>query len=180
MQNTILDERKTGTGGWILSKPVSRTAFILSKLAANSIALLLLMVVVPGAVAFTQFSLKGGTMLPILPFVGGLAIMALHLLFYISLTLMLGTLVQGRGAVIGIPLLLILGYQLFMMLLPQLGYIMPWGLVIPLTEGSELGSLAGQTITGQPLSSPFTLVAVAIWVILFVAVALWRFQREEF
>ena len=35
MQGSIIDEKKSGTAAWIMSKPVSRTAFIVSKLLAN-------------------------------------------------------------------------------------------------------------------------------------------------
>ena len=38
MQGTTLDEKKYGTTEWILSKPVSRSAFIWSKLCANGLA----------------------------------------------------------------------------------------------------------------------------------------------
>src|SRR5512133_615051 len=35
MQTAVVGEKRSGTAAWVLSKPVSRTAFILSKLIAN-------------------------------------------------------------------------------------------------------------------------------------------------
>src|SRR5689334_175599 len=48
MQGAVLDEKKSGTAAWVLSKPLSRPAFILAKLTANSLAALVLMVALQG------------------------------------------------------------------------------------------------------------------------------------
>src|SRR5512135_286869 len=63
-QDEIIEEKKLGTAAWILSKPVSRTAFILSKLIANALGTLIVMVVIQGVLAFTQLSIARGSLLP--------------------------------------------------------------------------------------------------------------------
>ncbi len=53
MQGVVVGEKKSGTAAWVLSKPVTRPAFILSKVIANSLGVLVTMVVLPGIVAYT-------------------------------------------------------------------------------------------------------------------------------
>ena len=48
MQRVLVRENQSGTAAWVLSKPVTRTAFIVSRLVVNSIAILLTSVIVPG------------------------------------------------------------------------------------------------------------------------------------
>ena len=51
MQGAIIDEKKSGTAAWIMSKPAARPAFILSKLVANAFALLVIILVIQGGIA---------------------------------------------------------------------------------------------------------------------------------
>ena len=51
-QEEVLDEKRSGTAAWILSKPVSRVAFILAKVTANAIGILIIMVLLEGALAY--------------------------------------------------------------------------------------------------------------------------------
>src|SRR5512136_1152441 len=44
-QGTMIDEKQAGTAAWVLSKPISRPAFILSKVISNSIGVLVTMAV---------------------------------------------------------------------------------------------------------------------------------------
>jgi len=178
-QDEIIDEKKQGTAAWILSKPVSRTAFVLAKLFANALGILIVMVLVQGALAFVQVSIVRGSLLPIGPFVGGLALVFLNLMFYLTLTIMLGALFKDRGGVIGIPMAILFGYQILLGIAPFLGEIMPWGLTSPLDQRSGM-SLAMAVVLGQPLPSVMPIIATALWCVVFTAVAVWRFNRDEF
>jgi ABC-2 type transport system permease protein len=142
MQGAVLDEKKSGTAAWVLSKPVSRPAFILAKLAADSLAALLIMIVFQGAVAFGLLSAFDKNPPALLFFIAALGLMALHLLFYLTLTLMLGTLFNERGAVLGIPIGLLFGAQFLMQLSQALTQIMPWAIIIPAGGGSALAHMA--------------------------------------
>jgi ABC-2 type transport system permease protein len=176
VQGAIIDEKKSGTAAWIMSKPASRPAFILAKLVANIAALLIIIVAVQGAVAYLQMSNFVGTALPLLSFVAGMALLALNMLFYLTLTLMLGTLFNDRGPVIGIPIGVLFGAMFLMPYLGDAVLLMPW-LIIP--SGGHLG-LATEVMMGQPLSTTTPILATLVWIVVFVGVALWRFQREEF
>lgn len=177
MQGVIIDEKKSGTAAWVLSKPVSRPAFILSRLIVNAGATLLLMVVIQGAAAYLLIAARTAEAPDVIPFMAGVALIGLHLLFYLTLTLMLGTLFSERGPVIGIPLAILFGAQLIQGFLPWITPLMPWELVMP--QQDYPFSLAMQVMIGQPISNPVPIIATAVWIIVFVSVAVWRFGREE-
>jgi ABC-2 type transport system permease protein len=178
MQGAVIDEKKSGTAEWILSKPVSRSAFIWAKLCATGLAALLIMIVLQGVVAYLLVSARLGNAPPLIPFASGIALLGLHLLFYLALTLMLGTLFDGRGPVLGIPLGILFGAQIVMGLAPWLIPFMPWLIIIP--AGQNTLSLAMLAMQGLPLPTTTPIYATAIWIVIFVGVALWRFAREEF
>ncbi|HSJ56400.1 MAG TPA: ABC transporter permease subunit, partial [Anaerolineae bacterium] len=96
-QDEILGERLSGVTEWILSKPVSRDAYVLSKLVANAVGVLILLVALQMAIAYALISVAAGALLPVGPYLIGFVGMALHTLFYLALTLMMGVLVQDRG-----------------------------------------------------------------------------------
>ncbi len=177
-QDAIILEKQTGTAAWVLSKPVSRTAFILSKLAASFAGILVTIITVQGAIAYLQIFLATGVALPFLPFLGALSLVFLELLYYLSLALMLGTFFNARGGVIAIPLVVAFSYQIFGGIAPWLNEIMPWNLAMAVS--AEKPPLALFVAMGQPLPTVGPIVATAIGCLIFIAIALWRFQREEF
>jgi ABC-2 type transport system permease protein len=164
----IVNEKLTGTVAWILSKPVSRGSFVLSKLAAHSLNFLITIIVVPGIVGYLEAS-AAGLNLPLLPFVVGLGLLYLNLLFYLSLTLMLGTFFRSPTPVIAIPVLL-----LFL----QVGLTQATGLGIYLP--GAIPFIGPTVMAGEPLPSLFPLGAAAGFTPLFSALAIWRFGRDEF
>ena len=52
MQEAIVGEKRSGTAAWVLSKPVSRPAFVLSKLVPNAVGIVVTMLAIPSAVLF--------------------------------------------------------------------------------------------------------------------------------
>jgi len=182
-QDSILGEKHSGTAAWVLSKPLGRPAFILSKLIAHGLGLLVAWIVLPGVIAYFQLRTASGLHLPALGFAGAMGLDYLNLLFYLTLALMLATLFNGRGPVLGISLLVAWsGPMVFMADLiakyaPWLGMVLPWRLLMPVGEDAPL---AGYLVMGQRLPTVTPIIATALWCVLFVAVAIWRFRREEF
>lgn len=177
MQDSIMEEKKSGTLAWVLSKPVARPAVIIAKLVANSIGALAIMILLQGAVAFAQLRLAGSDVAPG-PFLLALGVLGLHLLFYLALTLMLGVLFDSRGPVIAIPLLLVFGYQILLGIAPGLRQITPYGLTVPGGAGDP--GLALLIARGNPVPSLLPVIATIVWIAIFIGVTLWRFEREEF
>lgn len=178
MQGALVGEKQDGTAAWVLSKPASRAAFIISKLVANTLGMLATMVLVPGLVAFVILSISQQAILDPLPFAAAWAIFFINHFFFLTLTLMLGALFSSRGAVIGIALALLFMQQYLVGLVPALVNVLPWTLVVPLNEQNN--ALAPALLQGQAVTSWITAAAVLVESILFVVVALWRFQQEEF
>jgi ABC-type transport system involved in multi-copper enzyme maturation permease subunit len=182
-QDSILGERFSGTAAWVLSKPLRRTAFILAKLIAYGLGLLVTWVVLPGGIAFLQFRAYGADWLSIPGYAAGMGLIYLNLLFYLTLAFMLATLFNGRGPGVGIALLNLLSCTVFLDLVvkyaPWLLKVMPWNLLLPF--GFDGGSpLAGYLMLDVPLPTLAPIIATAAWCLLFVTVAIWRFRREEF
>ncbi len=177
MQDSLIGEKQSGTLAWVLSKPVSRPAVIFSKLAASTLRSSLQMVIPECILAY--FILSGaGIAVPIAGWLLALLMLFLNLLFYLTLTLMLGALFETRGPVMSIPLACIFAAQIVPALLPPLGQITPWPMIMPLPGG--LFSLAGLALRGDPLPTMLPILATMIWIVVFIVVAVWRFQREEF
>ena len=178
LQDAIVGEKESGTAAWVLSKPVSRVAFVLSKLIANATGVLVTMVLLPGLVAYLQMSLAGEGWLDPLCFLGGMAVLSAYQLFYLTLTLMLGTLFNHRAPVIAIPLALAFGQNMLLSMAPFLSKVLPWTLIAPLGETGH--SVAESVILKLSDFTLFPLVPTLILIGVFIAVSLWRFEQEEF
>jgi ABC-2 type transport system permease protein len=177
-QGTMIDEKQAGTAAWVLSKPISRSAFILSKVIAHSIGILGTMAVVQGGAAFLIIYFITGKALPVLPFTGAILLLFLTLMFWFTLTIMLGTISNSRGLVIGVPLIFLLGFTFFVEIAPWLADYMPWNLTSAVSASRP--ALALSLVMGQPLPTLMPLIASLAVCLLFTAFAIWRFQREEF
>jgi ABC-2 type transport system permease protein len=176
-QGAIVSEKQSGTAAWVLSTPISRESFILSKLFANALGFLVTIVVLQGAIAYIQLSLYGGALLRAGPYLAMLALFSLYLLFYLALTLMLGAFFDNRGPVLGIAIGVAIASMrgiggLFSGYAPWLPKILPEALPI----------LAHGIVTDTPLPAdwPVSVLVVSFYGLLFVALAIWRFRREEF
>jgi ABC-2 type transport system permease protein len=165
----IIAEKQSGTAAWVLSKPLSRTAFITAKLVALSLGVLLIAILLQGVVAFGQIAAVTRELPGFVPFAIGLGVLAVHTLFYLTLVVMLGTFLNSRGAVVGIALGLLFGQQLAGNLLGPVAMYLP----------NSLGALATLASMGEPLPSVVPVVVTALLSVVFVAAALWRFGREE-
>jgi ABC-type transport system involved in multi-copper enzyme maturation permease subunit len=172
VQDTIIGERQLRVTEWLLSKPLSRTADVLSKLIAHSLGILVVFVGLQGAIAYGLLSLARGEPFPLMPYLVGMAGLALHTLFYLALTLMMGVMTDSRGKLLGVSLGTLLGGLLIASLLDKFAMLTPWSLV---------GALPG-AVLGAPLPLPIWLPIGLTTVLsaLFVAVALYKFERLDF
>jgi ABC-2 type transport system permease protein len=173
VQGAIVGEKELGTAAWVMSKPASRSAFILAKTLAYAVGYWITAMIIPAVI----FIIVMGQLVPlpiaIGPFLIGLALMALGQLFYLSLTLMLGTFFSSRGPIAGIGITFIMTGLLLKSMIPLIVQIVtPWPLP-DVASGLALG-------TELPSVWPVPIIATIIWIVVMTAVALWRFGREEF
>jgi ABC-2 type transport system permease protein len=182
MQGAVVGEKISGTAAWVLSKPISRSAFILAKLVANAIGVAITAFVVPGIVVYMILTLGGGYNLSISNFIGGLGILFLFAFYWLAFTLMLGAFFNSRGPVIGIPLALILGQQFILGLIvkfvPILVDYLPYIMVMP-PQTERGSSIVGQVILGSSPDSWTPVFSAIPSILLFVLIGIWRFSREE-
>ncbi len=175
VHDATIGERQLGVTEWLLSKPVSRPAYVLSKLFAHSLAVLVILVGVQTALGYGLLWLAAGEPLPLGPFLTGVAGLAVNALFFLTLTLMLGVLTANRitllGGSLGVALLGFMAVPLgatasaFVMLTPfALIHVLPAAVL-----GAPL-----------PLSIWLTIGVTAILSVIFVVVTLARFERLEF
>lgn len=171
MQDTIIGERQSGTAEWILSKPVSRRAFVLAKLLAHGSSFTLLGVLVPCLVGYLQMTFWSGMFPPVFPFLILVLLSVLHALFYVALTLMLGTMAQARGSILGVSLVVLFAGQIVPMILSFTVKVTPWKMV-------ELAAMLA--FNGGPLSLiALPAVMTFLWSILFTILAVRKFVSSD-
>lgn len=172
----VIGEKQSGTAAWSLSAPISRFAFLGSKLLALTIGGLVTMVLIPGAIVFAEFTFMPAAAesgnVSILPWMGTIAAMGLSVLFYLALTIFLGTIFSSRGAVVGIPIGVFFLGMFLGPILPQIvGNLTPWTL-IPLAM--EIGDETKTVSSFVPFGTSMIWIAALVWG------SIWRFQKQEF
>ena len=170
-QDTIIAEKESGIAEWVLSKPVSRPAYILAKLLANTLGLLATLILLPGVVAYALFTLAGAAM-PVTTFVAAMLLLALHTLFYLALSLMMGVIADGQGALLAVTLGSVLGGAVLVDFVGRAAFLTPWPLgniAVALAQGAALPA----DILWTPVA------ATAILTLVAVGVAIWRFKHAE-
>lgn len=169
-QDTIIGEKESGIAEWVLSKPVSRPAYILAKLLANSLGILVTLILLPGVVAYLLFTLAGaGVSAP--NFVAAMGLLALHTLFYLALSLMMGVVADSPGTLLAVTLGSVLGGAVLIDVIGRAAFVTPWllaNIAVAVAQGVSL-----PTIMWVPIAATAVLTVVAI------AVAIWRFERAE-
>ena len=170
-QGAIIGEKQLGTAAWGLSKPASRRAFLLAKLAVHFRWLLMVTLLVPAVVFYGLVTAVSTLPPPPLLFVGGLAILALGLLFYLALSLLLGTVFESRGPLAGTVFGFMVAGFMIANYAPWLTAGFPW-----LFFQSGFNLVAQERIPAHNLIS---IPATALWTGLFVLLALRRFERAE-
>lgn len=170
-QGAIIGEKQLGTAAWVLSKPASRRAFILAKLAVHFRWLLSVSLLFPAAAFYVLMTAVSTLPPPPLAFLGGFGILALGLLFYLSLSLFLGTLFESRGPLAGCVFGFMVAGFMIANYAPEITAVFPW-----LFFQSGFYLVSQQTI---PLYGIISIPMTALWSALFVFLAMRRFEKAE-
>jgi len=172
-QGTIVGEKQLGTAAWVMSKPASRAAFVLAKIVANAVGFWATALIIPSIIFVITMRMLLPDPLPLLPFLAGVGIAALSQLFFLTLTVMLGTFNNSRGPIAGVGIGFVMTGLLLKSLIPfPLLIVTPWPLG-DVSAGLALG-------TALPPIWPVPVLATAFWIVVMTVAALWRFGREEF
>jgi hypothetical protein len=130
--------------------------------------------VVQGVVGYGITSYYGGAALPVVSFAISMGLQALHMVFYITLAVMLGSFFNSRGPVLGIVIGLAAGQDMIGQLV---GAVLPW---FPLLLPNRIPEIALMVATGQTPPTYIPLVSGLLLSAVFVVVAIWRFKKTEF
>ncbi|MDH4215222.1 MAG: hypothetical protein OEV85_15010 [Candidatus Thorarchaeota archaeon] len=169
LQGTIIDDKVSGTAAWILSKPVSKKAYILSKLTASILSIVVVSVVINGAITYGVFSAFGYT-LNITGFVINLGLTSIVVVYFACLTIMIGTFTTSRGKVLAAAVVVGLGAQLIARYFPLVIFLIPYSLPI-----MGIGLITGDSVLGLE----WILLSACVQIIIFTIVALFVFDRTE-
>jgi len=172
VQDAIVGEIQRGTAAWVLSKPVSRTSFFLAKLAGYGIGFLSLWMLLPWAVFNVESRLIAGGVPEAWRLIGAMALWVVHLTFYLTLVLAVGTFFRSRAPVAAIGVGVVLSGQFFGDMIPlSITSLTPW--VLPdMATAVALGRAVPVSISAAVFAN-LTLAAA------LTGVALWRLAREE-
>ncbi|MBD3406624.1 MAG: ABC transporter permease subunit [Candidatus Lokiarchaeota archaeon] len=169
LQGAIIDEAERGVTSWILSKPVSRSAYIMGKLLASSLIFVLITALLQGFLSFILFTTLGGPF-DTIAFISAIGLVIILILYFTSLVIMLGTLTDNRSVVMATALAITLGTQIMANFVPQILFVVP--LQLPVIGASiALGAPA----LGIEIMFLSTILQIGI----FVMIALWSFGKKE-
>lgn len=171
-QDLILDELQSGVTEWLLSMPVTRRAYLLAKLAASSLAVLVLMLVLPALFIYLLLYLRIGAPYSGIHFLQGMGILTLHTFFYLTFTIMLGTFFRSRTLILGLAIASVMGGTFIGGIVKPLLYVTPWILV----NTAEL-VVMGETLPPEMVTYPA--LATAVWCLVFMITGIKKFERIE-
>ncbi len=174
LQGSLVGEKQSGTAAWILSNPISRTSYILSKMVAHTGGIMFVGIILQGAVGYLILSYAISAALPLASYVTAMVLLALFAIFYISFTLMLGSFFSARGPILGIAI----GFGFLHDYIGQLieSVIKGFTSILP----NRLVNAAIAIILGNPLPSIVPVASNVIFIVLFAGLAIWRFDKTEF
>jgi len=174
MQSALVGEKQSGTAAWILTNPITRTSFILSKLLTNTLGLLFVAITLQGAIGYGIVSYAIGYLVPVNAFLVSMGLQTLHTLFYITLTMALGAFFNTRGPIMGIGIMMTMIQDLFS---GFIGQYVPWFPYI-LPRMLNMGSIL--VLRGVELPTSLPIIAIIAYILAFTGLAIWRFKRTEF
>jgi ABC-2 type transport system permease protein len=162
----ILEERERGTAAWVLSKPVSRTSFILSKMFVGIVTFGTLLLI-PGLVVYAIIYATGGA-LSLGAFILGLGPLLLWYTFLHFLCVCLGTIFNSAGPVAGPTAISLFFVQSFD--LSGIAAFTPWTLTL----------VAQDLMQELPVPTLAPVISTLVILVVLLLIAIWRFDREEF
>jgi len=169
LQGIVIDEKLSGTAAWILSKPVSKKAYLLSKLVASILAIIGVSVVINGLIGYAVFSAFGYT--PNIPgYLMNLGLTGILVAYFASLTVMLGTLTTSRGKVLGAVVGLRIVAEVVARFVPLVLFLFPYSLPV-----MGIGLVTGDPVQGLE----WMLLSASVQIVLFSLISLFVFDRTE-
>lgn len=159
----VATEKERGTAAFILTKPVSRTAFIAAKAGAIT-GLLAAAVVIAGILAWTYTAILFEA-LPMAGYAVAIGLVWLSLAVFAALTLLVSVVARSALVAGGIGLGLVFGTGI-LSALPTIGAYMPtslWGAADQVALGTVPDPFAGPVLVNVALAVGAVVLAAAIF-----------------
>mgnify|MGYP001823175484 FL=1 len=184
-QSAIAEERAWDTVGWVLARPVTRAAFVTSKIVGTALPLILLAVVTQGVIAYVWLPdvepERGfAAVEPALGrYAAVLGVLSLLVLLFVALSVALGTVFRRRAMVATISLIVFLLFTF-----PPGERSATWhewfpgGLVEGQNDGADYKRIS-EYLLGGSFDGAGAVAVAAIAVLALTAFGAWRFGHEE-
>ena len=165
----ISAERKNGSAGMILAKPVSRSAYILANPLSS--ALLLLYSVLCGYFATWYYTGNLFAFIPLKDFIESLSLYSLWLLFILSLLLFFNSIFKSQGMIAFIVFAIVIFISMVSSVIPE---GLSW-------NPSLLSSYSGLVLENEPFPSGFysVLTITVISIFIFIGSSIFIFSKRE-
>jgi ABC-type transport system involved in multi-copper enzyme maturation permease subunit len=184
-QNALVEERHDDTAPWVLSKPVSRSSYVVAKILGTTIGIIAIGLVLQAALAYVWLpEVEPETGLAIArpglgPYLVVLGVLALVALMFVALTISLTTIVPWRGPAAFVGLVV---------------WILVWtaphehierftigGLVVGEMESPRrMKPLAEYLVFETPLEPTSSIVWTMIITIVFITLGALVYRRQQF
>lgn len=167
----IITEIETGTLPWILSKPVTRTAYILSKWLSRLVLFAFSIIIVPAIITYLQTYIFFGSVPPIGNFLLGLVILFFYISAVLLMTIAISVATKNRILTLGVMLGVIFSSGIIPIISTQIYSYTPF----ILSESFALLVMEGVAI---PSVIPFISTAgLSLGSILYTLIS---FQKQDF
>jgi ABC-type transport system involved in multi-copper enzyme maturation permease subunit len=186
-QNALVEERRDDTAPWVLSKPVSRSAYVIGKILGTTIGIVAIGVVLQGAIAYAWLpEVDPETGLPIArpelgTYVAVPGILALVSLMFVAMTIFLTTIVPWRGPAAAVGLFVWFAVWTAPHEIDAVGRFTIGGLVKgELDQPRRMKPLAEYLVFETPLEPTSSIVWTAIATIVFITLGALVYRRQQF
>lgn len=169
----VYAEKRSGVAAWILSKPVSRSTYLIAKMITDAIGIIALMVIVQMIPAY--LFLSSVLDINLNDYVLATGLLILLLLFYQAFTMMMSVVGNSTEIILGVSFGALLGGMVLKNALASMAgdavFLTPWVLPDAITL----------VISGQPLPQQLqvNVIAVIVLTVMCLFVMFWRFQKQE-
>lgn len=169
----VYGEKRSGVAAWILSKPVSRSTYLLSKLITDAVGIILLMVLLQMILSYLLLS--SVIEINLITYMEATGLLILLLLFYQAFTMMMSVIGNSTEIILGVSFGMLLGGLVLKDALASIAgdiiFLTPWVLPDTITV----------MVSGQPLPQQLqtNIIAVVILTFLCLGVMFWQFRKQE-
>ena len=186
-QNALVEERHDDTAPWVLSKPVSRSAYVIAKILGTTIGIVTIGIVVQAVLAYAWLpEVEPDSGLPIARpelgrYVVVIGVLALVTLMFVALTIFVTTLVPWRGPAAAVGLFAWFAVWTASHEVDAVARFTIGGLTVgELSQPRQMKPLAEYLVFGTPLEPTSSIVWTIVTALAFITLGALVYRRQQF